>query len=88
MTKKKIILDPCIPCKMTGAYSKAYCYTTVHGANFGVCYKHTQRILKVGRPVKEETYPLEDKSSLGATGTYGGKKPMNPASYIPNPDVR
>ena len=86
--KKKIILDPCMPCKKIGAFSKTYSYVSIHGANYGTCYRCTQAVTGVGRPQKEETYPVEDFSRFGVTGTFGGRKPINMAKYPMNPDIK
>lgn len=77
-----------MPCKKIGAYTKTYCYVAIHGANYGTCYKCTQRISGVGRPIKEETYPIEDFTKFGTTGTTGGRRPINMATYPTNPDIK
>ncbi len=61
--------DPCVACRKIGAKANGYAYCRILGVEYALCFKHLQVICKIGRPVREETYGINDPTLLGLTGT-------------------
>jgi len=68
--------ENCVCCWKMGAISRGYAYAVIKEVHYPMCYKHTQALLGVGKPEAGESYPLEDLTSLGPTGSMPHKKPM------------
>jgi len=51
-----------------GAIGKGYSFIELWGCLYALCYRHVQTLCDVGKPVKEETYQLNDPTVLGPSG--------------------
>jgi len=68
------IKESCIAHYMMGATTRGYSFIEMHGCVYALCYRCTQSLCGIGRPIKDEMYPCPTGISMTGGVPRGGKE--------------